>query len=216
MNRFDGTLDELKAIVEATGVRGTWTTHNNYHHQYAAVTGAILNWWDTKKKTISFQGPDVPKAAFEAAVDAACAGNALAVTVSEKVPNTDPNATRIFVVHGHDDAAREQLERILLILGLEPFVLQNTAGGGMTIIEALERQIGKEPEAKFGIVLMTPDDMGYAARDGAERIQPRARQNVVIGNGHVARVVDAEQSRNLGEGAPRTAVRCARHHLSSL
>jgi hypothetical protein len=25
---------------------------------------------------------------------------------------------------------------------LEPFVLQNTAGGGMTIIEALERQIG--------------------------------------------------------------------------
>lgn len=50
----------------------------------------------------------------------------------------------------------------------------------MTIIEALEKQIGKEPEAKFGIVLMTPDDMGYAARDGADKLQPRARQNVVL------------------------------------
>jgi predicted nucleotide-binding protein len=180
MNRFDGSLAELKAVVEATGVRGTWTTHNNNHHQYASATGAILNWWDTKKKTVSFQGPEVAKAAFEAAVDAASAGNVLAVTVPEKGANTDPNATRIFVVHGHDDTAREQLERILLILGLEPFVLQNTAGAGMTIIEALERQIGKQPEAKFGIVLMTPDDMGYAARDGADRIQPRARQNVVM------------------------------------
>jgi predicted nucleotide-binding protein len=86
----------------------------------------------------------------------------------------------LFVVHGHDETAREQLERILLLLGLEPFVLQNTAGGGLTIIEALERQIGKEPEAKFGIVLMTPDDMGYAFREGDTRIQPRARQNVVM------------------------------------
>jgi predicted nucleotide-binding protein len=180
MNRFDGTLDELKAIVEATGIRGAWTTHANNHHQFAAATGAVLNWWDTKKKTTSFQGPEIAKAAFEAAVDAACAGNNLAVKLPESVENTDPYATRIFVVHGHDDPAREQLERILLILGLEPFVLQNTSGGGMTIIEALERQIGKEPEAKFGIILMTPDDMGYASRDGADRIQPRARQNVVM------------------------------------
>jgi predicted nucleotide-binding protein len=128
----------------------------------------------------SKNGPEVPRLSFEAAVEAACSGNAHAITVQEKTRDTDPNATRIFLVHGHDDVAREQLERILLILGLEPFVLQNTDGGGMTIIEALERQIGKEPEAKFGIVLMTPDDMGYAARDGADRLQPRARQNVVM------------------------------------
>ncbi|EBW2249971.1 DNA-binding protein, partial [Salmonella enterica subsp. enterica serovar Enteritidis] len=42
------------------------------------------------------------------------------------------------------------------------------------------RQIGKEPEAKFGIVLMTPDDMGFANRDGSDKSQPRARQNVVM------------------------------------
>ncbi len=180
MNRFDGTIEELKAVVDATGVRGTWTAHDNSHHKFTAVSGAVLNWWDTKKKTVTFQGQDGPKSALEAAVGAACEGNALAVLKATRVTEADPNGTRIFVVHGHDDASREQLERILLLLGLEPFVLQNTAGGGMTIIEALERQIGKEPEAKFGIVLMTPDDMGYASRDGADKMQPRARQNVVM------------------------------------
>lgn len=180
MNRFDGSIEELKALVELTGVRGAWTTHDNSHHKFTAVTGAMLNWWDTKKKTVGFQGPEGPKQALEAAVQAACEGNALAVNVPVKATETDPNRTRIFLVHGHDDASREQLERILLLLGLEPFVLQNTSGGGMTIIEALERQIGKEPEAKFGIVLMTPDDMGFANRDGADKSQPRARQNVVM------------------------------------
>ncbi len=180
MNRFDGSIDDLKAIVEQTGVRGAWTIHDNNHHKFTAATGAVLNWWDTRKKTVSFQGPDRSKQTLEAAVNAACEGNALAVKVPAKPMEADPNGTRIFVVHGHDDASREQLERILLLLGLEPFVLQNTAGGGMTIIEALERQIGKEPEAKFGIVLMTPDDMGFANRDGPDKSQPRARQNVVM------------------------------------
>lgn len=181
MDRFDGSIEELKQLVETTGVRGAWTTHNNNHHKFAASTGAVLNWWDTKRKTVTFQGPDAAKATFEAAMDAACASTNFAVippAIKEACP--DPNATRIFVVHGHDEAAREQLERILLLLGLEPFVLQNTSGGGMTIIEALERQIGKEPEAKFGIILMTPDDVGYAAREGADKMQPRARQNVVM------------------------------------
>jgi predicted nucleotide-binding protein len=48
----------------------------------------------------------------------------------------------VFVVHGHDAVAREQLELILLKLGLDPFVLANTGGGGLTIIEALEAEIG--------------------------------------------------------------------------
>lgn len=180
MNRFDGTIEELKGLVELTGVRGGWTSHDNNHHKFTTTSGAILNWWDNKRKTVSFQGAIAPRSALEAAVDAACEGNVLATKRPAKAEEPDPNGTRIFVVHGHDDASREQLERILLLLGLEPFVLQNTSGGGLTIIEALERQIGKEPEAKFGIVLMTPDDMGYASRDGADRVQARARQNVVM------------------------------------
>jgi predicted nucleotide-binding protein len=66
-------------------------------------------------------------------------------------------------------------------LGLKPFVLANTGGDGLTLIEALEKEIGPVPgRCRFGIVLMTPDDMGYAKSDGPEKAEPRARQNVVL------------------------------------
>ncbi|MBS3963325.1 MAG: nucleotide-binding protein, partial [Methylomonas sp.] len=34
--------------------------------------------------------------------------------------------------------------------------------------------------ARFGIVLLTPDDIGYAKAVGDKEAQPRARQNVVL------------------------------------
>jgi predicted nucleotide-binding protein len=180
MPNFHGTLDELKALVDATGITGAWTSHEHNEHRFSATTGAILCWWDTKKKALVYQGPKAAKEALEAAINAVGAEGKAPVLPSSAKPANDDAATRVFVVHGHDDASREQLERILMILGLNPFVLQNTSGGGMTIIEALEQQIGKEPEAKFGIVLMTPDDVGYSIKEGEKAAQPRARQNVVL------------------------------------
>jgi hypothetical protein len=38
--------------------------------------------------------------------------------------------SKIFVVHGRDHTARDQLELILHRLGLAPYVLQVTGGGG--------------------------------------------------------------------------------------
>lgn len=89
---------------------------------------------------------------------------------------------KIFIVHGHDHAAKEQLELILHKLGLpDHFILQNTGGTGLTIIEELEREIGQGQTAtRFGIVLLTPDDMGYSKKEGETGVQPRARQNVVL------------------------------------
>ena len=83
-------------------------------------------------------------------------------------------------MHGHDATSREQLELVLHKLGLQPFVLQNTDGGGLTIIESLEKMIGKNAASSFGIVLMTPDDVGYSKKDGDAESKPRARQNVIM------------------------------------
>jgi predicted nucleotide-binding protein len=58
--------------------------------------------------------------------------------------------------------------------------LANTSGHGKTIIEALEDHIGQNGSASIGIVLLTPDDRGYAIRDGEEKIRDRARQNVIL------------------------------------
>jgi len=61
---------------------------------------------------------------------------------------------------------------------LEPYVLMDDASAlSRTIIEKLEEETQK---CKFAIVLLTPDDIGYAKEEGQEAAKPRARQNVVL------------------------------------
>jgi predicted nucleotide-binding protein len=40
--------------------------------------------------------------------------------------------------------------------------------------------IGKSAQSAFGIVLLTPDDMGYLQEERPEDAKPRARQNVIL------------------------------------
>ena len=65
----------------------------------------------------------------------------------------------------------------------------NTSGGGKTIIEALEGQIGRDYTSDFGIALMTPDDVGYSKKEGPERT-PRPTERC-LGNRDAAIVADA-------------------------
>lgn len=178
MSRYRGKLDDLKEVVARTGFDGEWCEHANSHYQFKADNGAVLNWWDTKKKTLNIQGSDEAKAEFQAAFDSA-ANSEDAIGHAPK-GYEKRQGKNIFVVHGHDHVAREQLERILMILGLEPMVIQNTGGSGLTLIESLEGEIGKEYQSDFGIVLMTPDDVGYAKNVGDTEAQARSRQNVVL------------------------------------
>jgi predicted nucleotide-binding protein len=85
------------------------------------------------------------------------------VTGSWRLPSSVPvqGAHQIFVVQGHDKVARDELELVLHRLDLEPYILMNSNPAGKTIIDALEGKIGKNHESDFGIVLSTPDDMGY-------------------------------------------------------
>lgn len=87
----------------------------------------------------------------------------------------EPN-NKVFVVYGHDETARKQLQRLLEELEVEPIFLDDQPAEGRTIIEQIVKYI---PRANFGIVLMTPDDIGYP-KSRPEQKQPRARQNVVL------------------------------------
>nr|WP_245407026.1 nucleotide-binding protein [Bartonella tribocorum] len=64
-------------------------------------------------------------------------------------------------------------------LELEPYILKDTSGNGLTIIEILEKETCNDSTG-FGIVLLTLDDIGYAISDGETKAQFRARQNVVL------------------------------------
>lgn len=83
---------------------------------------------------------------------------------------------KVFVVYGHDNNARTQLEAMLRRWDLEPLILDQLISSGQTIIEKLEEYT---KQANFGIVLATPDDIGYP-RDDESKKQYRVRQNVVL------------------------------------
>lgn len=191
MSKFHGSLDELKAAVESCGVYGTWEANEKAKaHQFRGRTGESLNWWP-EKGTIQFQGQN--QDAFKAALTASLAGSAPATAVSTAA------SAKIFVVHGHDRDARDQLELVLMRLGLRPFILQNSDGESKTIIEALEQNIYRE--AAFGIVLLTPDDYGYSKAAGETEKQPRARQNVILEMGMVMAALGRQKMVILKKGA---------------
>lgn len=175
--QFKGSLDELKHLIEAAGIRGTWHDDVAGKHSFRSQDDGVLNWWPGTG-TVQFQGQTAGKDALEAALSAAPAGSSSAGTRT-----AGDSQQQIFIVHGHDTAARDELELALRRLALEPFVLMNTSGEGKTLIEALEGKIGRDYSSAFGIVLMTPDDVGYAKKDGPERAEPRARQNVILETG---------------------------------
>lgn len=82
---------------------------------------------------------------------------------------------KVFIVHGHDDKARNELALILSRLGFEPIILHEQANEGLTLIEKLE----KHSDVGYAFVILTPDDIGAKVNHNDE-LAPRARQNVVF------------------------------------
>jgi len=81
----------------------------------------------------------------------------------------------IFVVHGHDNEAKQEVARILEKLGLHPIILHEQPDKGRTIIEKFEAH----SNVGFAVVLLTSDDVGHP-KDKPAEVKPRARQNVVL------------------------------------
>lgn len=87
---------------------------------------------------------------------------------------------RIFIVHGHGGDTKLQVaEFVERVTGERPVILHEQADSGRTIIEKFEEHAS---EAGFAIILLTADDQGKAK--GATRLNPRARQNVVLEFGY--------------------------------
>ena len=88
----------------------------------------------------------------------------------------DDSVNDIFIVYGHDEVARDELELMLRRWGVNPIILSRELPEGRTLIEALEHYIN---QVKYGIVLATPDDVGYKKGFESQK-KYRARQNVVF------------------------------------
>jgi predicted nucleotide-binding protein len=84
---------------------------------------------------------------------------------------------KVFVVHGHDDYAKQAVARFIQSLGFEVIILNEQANLSQTLPEKIE----SHSDVGFAVVLLTPDDFGAA---NSKEAQPRARQNVILELGY--------------------------------
>lgn len=154
------TLGQVKNILktEKMSVLEEKRNGNNLATVLRLENGCIINCWD--KGTVSCQGKNSEQ---------------IITLLSGSFSIADQNR-KVFVVYGHDNNARTQLEAMLRRWDLEPLILDQLISSGQTIIEKLEEYT---KQANFGIVLATPDDIGYP-RDDESKKQYRVRQNVVL------------------------------------
>lgn len=98
--------------------------------------------------------------------------------VEKKVNST--RKKKVFIVHGHNDALKQEVARIIEKQGIEAVILSEQANQGKTIIEKIE----ENADVDAAICLFTGDDYGRAKGTEAEENKLRARQNVVFEAGY--------------------------------
>ncbi len=72
--------------------------------------------------------------------------------VTSRTTASKPLNRKVFVVHGHDEGAREAVARFLAQTGFEPIILNEQANRGRTVIEKVEAH----SDVGFVVVLLTP------------------------------------------------------------
>lgn len=106
------------------------------------------------------------------------------INIKAEMNTTDDNSglkKEVFIVHGHDNEAKERTARFIEKLGLEAIILHEQTSSSMTIIEKIENY----SNVGFGIVLYTPCDIGGKQKDSQKNFKSRARQNVVFEHGYL-------------------------------
>lgn len=102
--------------------------------------------------------------------------------------------TKVFIVHGHDDALKTEVSLLISKQGLEPIVLHEQPNQGKTIIEKIESY----SDVDFAIVLYTPCDVGRSQKEKEEK--PRARQNVIFEHGYFVAKLGRQNVVGLNKG----------------
>jgi len=104
---------------------------------------------------------------------------------------TEIDSKKIFVVHGRDEIAKNELVEIFKDeLDLEPIVLSEEPNEGKTVIEKFEN---KTLKVGYAIIILTPDDLGGLKEDldkmdtcdkKLKKLKLQARENVILELGY--------------------------------
>jgi predicted nucleotide-binding protein len=103
----------------------------------------------------------------------------LADSTQQRAPRSE-NVRRVFIVHGHNEALKIAVARLMEKLDLDPIILHEQPNRGRTIIE----KFLEHSDVGFAVVLLTGDDRGGLANASSDEYQLRARQNVILELGY--------------------------------
>jgi predicted nucleotide-binding protein len=149
--------------------KGFWSARGQPALTQNWLTGDFETWIDHKDQCKAY-GVLFLRSDIEAMVPEG-------VSSLTRAPQPKSFPRRVFVVHGHDEAARETVARFLEKIGFKTIILHEQANQGKTVIEKIEAN----SDVGFAVVLLTPDDVG-SVKGG--NLQPRARQNVILELGY--------------------------------
>ena len=105
-------------------------------------------------------------------------GNVIPPTIKVKAPLKN----KVFIVHGRDNEAKQEVARFIEKQGLEAIILHEQVNGGMSIIQKIEHY---SQEAGYAVILYTPCDKGRGYFENNVVPKKRARQNVVFEHGYL-------------------------------
>ena len=159
-------IDEAKSLLKNAGysTEGEERLGNGTGTKLKLRSGQIVNVFDNGSWSVQGKNPEDIKALFGKHSGGPANGM------------KNNGSREVFVVYGHDQGARTELEAMLLRWELKPMFLDQLPSEGQTLIEKLEKY---QASAQFAVVLATPDDEGHRAAHPDEKSY-RVRQNVVL------------------------------------
>ncbi len=101
-------------------------------------------------------------------------GTGILSPVEQTSPHEPIASRRVFIVHGRDENAKNEVALFLKKIGLEDIILHHRPNRGRNLLTKFQEEA---EGASFAVILMMPDDDGGLA--GGPQ-QKRARQNVVF------------------------------------
>jgi predicted nucleotide-binding protein len=174
----DGTPDDFSLWRQKTGVvlRNVLGDANPLYASFTSVQYSLSIFSENTPQTVFDQARIRGVKQAIAILKAAKTEVELTGGIPERGEGPASTGDRIFVVHGHNEARKHEVARVLRgLTGNEPVILHEQASQGRTIIEKFEDHAA---DVAFAVVIATGDDIGRAASGTEEH--PRARQNVIL------------------------------------